>query len=108
MGSVLRTSGSTTGPTSGSAWPAWRALPMAGTPDPVRLAKLQEMGDDAMPGLHGAGALRWLKTRGDLKQTASGLGLPKHFYFAVPSDGFSLGQYALAKMAHASPVAGAE
>jgi hypothetical protein len=64
-------------------------------------------GDETIPRLRGARALSWLTTKQRLRRSASRLGLSGHFLYAVPHDGFTMGQYLLAYAAGARPVSGA-
>jgi nucleoside-diphosphate-sugar epimerase/UDP-N-acetylglucosamine:LPS N-acetylglucosamine transferase len=80
---------------------------IGGSTSPSPLPVLERLGDDALPTLKGGAPVRWLETKDQLKHAASALGLPSHGMYAMPRDGFTLGQYALAHMAGGSPVTGA-
>jgi nucleoside-diphosphate-sugar epimerase/UDP-N-acetylglucosamine:LPS N-acetylglucosamine transferase len=69
--------------------------------------KLKRLGDEELPTLDPGGPVRWLGTRGQLKRAATGLGLSRHFFYAVPGKGFTLGQYVLGHVDGATPVTGA-
>jgi nucleoside-diphosphate-sugar epimerase/UDP-N-acetylglucosamine:LPS N-acetylglucosamine transferase len=68
---------------------------------------VRRAGEDPIPLLNGGAPIGWLKTRGELKRSAQTLGLKGPLLYAVPNHAFTLGQYALAKTAGASPVSGA-
>jgi UDP-glucose 4-epimerase len=78
---------------------------VSGPADGALSVRLRSLGDEPMPGIEPGGPMHWVRTRGDLRETASALGLDGHFLYAVPSKGFSLGEYALAHSLGASPVA---
>jgi hypothetical protein len=68
------------------------------------VSDLAALGDDPMPKLRPGGPVRWLGTTGQLKHTARDLGLPKHFFYAIPGKGFTLGQYVLGHVGGATAV----
>jgi UDP-N-acetylglucosamine:LPS N-acetylglucosamine transferase len=71
------------------------------------VAGIRRHGDDPIPLLDGDPPIGWLKTRGELKRIAERFGLSGQLLYTVPHRAFTLGQYALAKTAGASPVSGA-
>jgi UDP-glucose 4-epimerase len=71
------------------------------------IADIRRAGDDPLPLLPAGAPIGWLKTRGQLNRSAQRLGLTDPVLYAVPNHAFTLGQYALAKTAGASPVSGA-
>jgi processive 1,2-diacylglycerol beta-glucosyltransferase len=77
------------------------AAPSAGA-----LTGVRARGDEVVPEVGSAGALRWLRTRGTLRSQARVLGLRRHFYFLEPRS-LSVGQLVLARTAGATPVVGA-
>jgi processive 1,2-diacylglycerol beta-glucosyltransferase len=78
-----------------------------GVPARATVATLRALGDELLPEVPRAGALRWLLTRGALRSQAHALGLRHRFYFLQPSGGLSLGQLVMARTAGALPVSGA-
>jgi hypothetical protein len=72
---------------------------------PGTLATLKTLGDEPMPTLKPGGPVRWLATRGQLKRTATTLGLTGHFFYATPPKGFTFGQYVLGHTDGGTPVA---
>jgi UDP-N-acetylglucosamine:LPS N-acetylglucosamine transferase len=78
-----------------------------GVPARTTVATLRALGDELLPEVPRAGALRWLLTRGALRSQAHALGLRHHFYFLQPSGGLSLGQLVMARTAGALPISGA-
>lgn len=71
------------------------------------IAAIRRSGSDPIPLLHAGLPIGWLKTRGELHQSAQRLGISDPAVYAVPNHAYSLGQYAMAKTAGASPVSGA-
>jgi UDP-glucose 4-epimerase len=71
------------------------------------LDALRSYGDEVMPRLQKGGLVRWLGTRGKLRGTAKKLGISGNFFYAVPPEGFTLGQYVLGHTAGATPVGAA-
>jgi nucleoside-diphosphate-sugar epimerase/UDP-N-acetylglucosamine:LPS N-acetylglucosamine transferase len=71
---------------------------------PQTISALAALGDDPIPKLAPGGPVRWLGTTGQLKHTARDLGLPKHFFYAIPGKGFTLGQYVLGHVEGATAV----
>jgi UDP-N-acetylglucosamine:LPS N-acetylglucosamine transferase len=78
-----------------------------GVPARATVAKLRALGDEMLPEVPRAGALRWLRTRGALGAQARALGLRHSFYFLAPPGGPSLGQLVMARTVGALPVSGA-
>jgi processive 1,2-diacylglycerol beta-glucosyltransferase len=78
----------------------------SGIPTTSTAGALRRVGDDAVPELTSAGALRWLRTRGTLRSEARAMGLRRHFYFLQPNSP-SVGQLVLARTTGAIPVSGA-
>lgn len=74
-------------------------------PAPALRRTLAGLGDDTLPELGAGGAVRWLRTRGELRGMAR---LGTHRRYLVPASGLGLGQYLLGRSADASPVAGRE
>src|SRR5439155_1586416 len=72
---------------------------------PQTIATLKQFGDEPIPKLAPGGPVRWLGTAGQLKRTARDLGLARHFFYATPEKGFTLGQYVLGHIDGATPVA---
>lgn len=72
---------------------------------PSTMRAVQEFGDELLPELGAAGLTDWLDTRDRLRRIAASLGLTGHFYYLVPNDGLSLGQYVFARAIGAFPVA---
>jgi hypothetical protein len=75
-------------------------------PSASTLTGLRARGDEVVPEVGTAGALRWLRTRGTLRSQARTLGLRRRFYFLEPRS-LSVGQLVLARTAGATPVVGA-
>jgi hypothetical protein len=80
---------------------------LEGSLAPAARAQVARAGDEAIPRLRGARVLNWIKTTPRLHRSASRLGLPRRFFYAVPHDGFTMGQYLLAYAAGERPVSGA-
>jgi UDP-glucose 4-epimerase len=75
-----------------------------GSTSPQTISALTALGDEPIPKIGGGGPVRWLGTAGQLKHTARNLGLPKHFYYAIPGKGFTFGQYLLGRVGGATAV----
>jgi processive 1,2-diacylglycerol beta-glucosyltransferase len=78
-----------------------------GVPARATVVSLRALGDEVLPEVPRAGALRWLRTRGSLHAQARALGLRHSFYFLAPPGGPSLGQLVMARTVGALPVSGA-
>jgi processive 1,2-diacylglycerol beta-glucosyltransferase len=78
----------------------------AGSLDPRSIGAVRSVGHEVVPELRPSEPSRWVKTRGVLRREARTLGLPRRFFYLAPRDGATLGQYALARSAGGSPVAG--
>ena len=76
-----------------------------GTPSVV-LSDVRLAGDEPLPELGDGGITHWIHTRRTLSGEAAALGVSVRATYIVPSDGFTLGQYLLARHAGALPVRG--
>ncbi len=77
---------------------------MHAAPQHSLLAVLRTAGDDALPALRTGEAWRWIGTKHYLSRMARDLGLPHHFLYVVPSQGFTLGQYVLGQLSGAQAI----
>jgi processive 1,2-diacylglycerol beta-glucosyltransferase len=76
-------------------------------PSRPTIATLHSLGDELLPEVPGSAALRWVRTRGQLRSQARALGLRHQFYYLQPRGGLTVGQLVLARTAGATPVIGA-
>jgi processive 1,2-diacylglycerol beta-glucosyltransferase len=76
-------------------------IPAAGDVSPA----LRRLGDDVVPTLPGGAPVRWLRTRGILRDAPT-LGTLR--CYLPPEDGLSFGQYLLGRSMRATPIAGHE
>lgn len=80
---------------------------VAGGASASTLAHASAAGDEVIPRLNGSRFASWVHARAQVLRSAHRLGLSGHFLYAVPPDGFTLGQYLLAHTAGGTPVSGA-
>jgi UDP-glucose 4-epimerase len=77
---------------------------LGGSTPPQTISALTALGDEPIPKVGPGGPVRWLGTAGQLKHTARDLGLPKHFFYEIPGEGFTFGQYLLGRVGGATAV----
>ena len=77
---------------------------LSGSTPAQTISLLDSLGDQPIPKIGPGGPVRWIGTTGQLKHTAHNLGLPKHFYYAIPGKGFTFGQYLLGHVGGATAV----
>jgi hypothetical protein len=70
------------------------------------LRAVARLGDEVLPRLRGSGPINWVSTGKRLRRARPRLGLPDHFLYVVPRDGFTLGAYLLAHSAGGSAIRG--
>ena len=77
---------------------------LSGSTPAQTISLLTALGDQAIPKIGPGGPVRWIGTTGQLKHSAHELGLPKHFFYAIPGKGFTFGQYLLGHVGGATAV----
>jgi hypothetical protein len=82
------------------------SIGLSGSVQASTLATIRTNGSDPLPRLKPGGPVRWLGTRGQVKNLAEDLGVQGHIYYEPPSKGFTYSQSLLAKTAGASPLRG--
>ena len=71
------------------------------------LGSLERSGNEVLPALGSGSLTGWVHTRGTLAKEATSLGFARPGVYLPPRDGFTLGQYLLARTRGALPVSGA-
>jgi processive 1,2-diacylglycerol beta-glucosyltransferase len=73
---------------------------------PGALRAVECSGNEALPSLGRGSLAGWVHTRGTLAKEATSLGVSRPGVYLPPRDGFTLGQYVLARMRGALPLGG--
>jgi hypothetical protein len=108
VGLLIDTSGSRVAPLAQELARRGVRASFAVTDFPPRrtLRAVARLGDEVLPRLSGSGPINWVSTGKRLRRARPRLGLPDHFLYVAPRDGFTLGAYLLAHSAGGSAIRG--